>query len=106
MYQASRNLKKCQCFSCLNVQSLHRVNFDFHVHARPLYVVFSTALLYALILHRVILVQHFDSYTTGQECREGRLRGCIFIFMCKKLEEHRRSPANKLKVLHHKSFLL
>lgn len=43
-------------------------------------------------------------FLKGQEWREGRLTGCIFIFMFKSLNKHRRTE-NKLKILHHNKSL-
>lgn len=51
---------------------IYTVSFDLHVHAHTYSsVVFSTALLYALILNRVILVQYFDSCRVRNDERVG-----------------------------------
>lgn len=67
-------------------------------------VVFSAALLCAVVLSRVILVQYFDSCRVRNKERAG-LRGCIFIFMCENLDECRIRTENKLKILYHNKSL-
>lgn len=81
-WAAARNLKQCQYFSCLSVQSLHRVNFDLYLHAHThSLVVFSTVLLYALILNRVILVQYFDSCRVRNEERAGLEGASSYLYV-------------------------